>query len=169
MVVTTTIALGALTWGDVEVRARVVTTGEPTWVSTSTSSYPWGLILGAFVLLQVVVILIVRRNRRRRREREAELAAVADSEVVDGSGAVSLAEPDSDADSSPRVTADGDRSTTHAEAGPVTAVTAAAGGAAVGTIDRTETDGAVDESSAAAVQQPMTGPVIAAPWTRPRR
>ncbi len=167
--VTTTITLGALTWGDVEVRARVVTTGDPTWVSASTSSYPWGLILIAFVLLQVVVIVIVRRNRRRRREREAEQAAMDDGEVVDGSGAASLAEPGADADSSPPVTADGDPSDVPADAGLVGAVTAAAGGAAVGTIRRTDTEADVDESSAAAVQQPMTGPVTAAPWTRPRR
>lgn len=173
VVVTTTIALGALTWGDVEVRARVLTTGEPTWVSTSTSSYPWGLIVGAFVLLQVIVIIVVRRNRRRRREREAELAAMDDGDVLDGSGAVSLGEPVSepDTESGPPDAIDGDPAGAPApvDAGLVGAVTAAAGGSSVGTIDRTETETDGEQPSSTAVQQPMTGPVTAAPWTRPRR
>ena len=184
-VVRTTIDLGALTWGDVEVRARVVTTGEPTWVSASTSSYPWGLLVVAFVLLQLVVIAIVRRNRRRRRAREAELATVAGplpdaalplvprrgsnrrpAPAVDVDGPEGSDVPVMPADDTARGGAGLTPSTARVTVSPVVGPGFGGAPAAVGIIERPDE---TTTNPAEELQKPMTGPVTAAPWTRPRR
>jgi len=183
-VVTTTVELDAMTWGDVPVRARVVTTGEPTWVETTASTHPWGLLVAAFVLVQIAVIAILRRNRRRRRQREAELAdetfvpperdertetvplvpevAVSGSVRSDleggGSGGPAPLGATSDLQPAPRAVAAG------GGGAALAAFPLAAG--AVGVIDRS-VDRVTPEPSAV-VDHNLTGRFTAAPWTGAR-
>lgn len=100
-VATTTISLGTLAWGDVAVRARVLAAGDQKWVSTTASSYPWGLLAIGVALVELGVLAILSHNRRKRGESAAERergsvpptepdpAAMAEADSADVDGAAS--------------------------------------------------------------------------------
>jgi hypothetical protein len=70
------IELGALTFGERTVAGEIRGIGEPTTFSTTTSSYPWLLIIIPIVVI-VQLILVASRNRLRRRLHATEAAAAA--------------------------------------------------------------------------------------------
>jgi hypothetical protein len=179
--VTTTIELEALTWGDVPVRARVVTTGDPTWVGATASAHPWGLVLLAILVLQLVVVAVVRRNRRIRRRREAELEAAsavrpsirpddggegpeATTEVAEVTEVTEVTEPVALVATAPAASA---ASTTDDEARPAEHGGARLPRAVVAASVRPAGGGGRDREPPDSNHR-MDGPVTAAPWT-PRR
>jgi hypothetical protein len=138
----------------------VVTTGDPTWVDASTSSYPWGLLVVALVLLQIVVIAIVRRNRRARLARGggADVGAPVDPTPAAG-GDASVAAAD---DTPDEVDLTGPEPGAP-EPAPVPAAAGAVGAAS--SFEREHAGG----GRATATQDPTpVQPITAAPWT-PRR
>ncbi len=82
--------LGALAYGDFTIQGDIGVVGNRVPFEGETSTWPWGLLIVAFVLVQLLVLWVLRRNRRKRLEREAELAAdppgtddVPDGAVID--------------------------------------------------------------------------------------
>jgi hypothetical protein len=67
--------LGALSYGDFTIAGDIGVVGNRVPFEGETSTWPWGLLIVAFVLVQLLVLWVLRRNRRKRLEREAELAA----------------------------------------------------------------------------------------------